>query len=298
MGLCDSPTQGQYVCASAPGTNSSYALPPPPLGTSADAGNQQRGGEGGVVAPTTTVSSTITDPASQGSGSAPSPTQDGLASNCNNFASVKGGDTCFDWAKVHGITPEQLYAWNPVLGLNGADCSTKFWSSEYYCIGVRPTQTTPVTAPGPTQSGIAPNCNKYAQAQKGDVCDTFAARNSISNAQLYAWNAALGSSGQNCGSSLWADEWYCVGISAPATGSTTSSSKTTRVTAPGPTQTGIAANCTKYAEALSGEACGSFASRNGITTTQLYSWNTVLGPKGENCQTSFWAQEYYCVGVS
>ncbi|KAK7969964.1 Peptidoglycan-binding Lysin subgroup [Apiospora saccharicola] len=189
----------------ASGQTCSYALPPPPLGTSADAGNQQRGREGGVVAPTTTVSSTITHPASQGSGSAPSPTQDGLASNCNNFASVKGGDTCFDRAKAYGITPEQLYAYHARH------------------------------RPGPTQSGIDPNCNKYAPAQKGDVCDTFAARSSISNAQLYAWNAALGSSGQNCGSSLWADEWYCVGISAPAAGSTASSSKITRVTAPGPT---------------------------------------------------------------
>lgn len=39
---------------SAPGTNSSYALPTPPLGTVADAGNQHRGGPGGIVTPTST----------------------------------------------------------------------------------------------------------------------------------------------------------------------------------------------------------------------------------------------------
>ncbi|KAK8082817.1 hypothetical protein PG996_001598 [Apiospora saccharicola] len=221
--------------------SNSYALPPPPLGTSADAGNQQRGREGGVVAPTTTVSSTITHPASQGSGSAPSPTQDGLASNCNNFASVKGGDTCFDRAKAYGITPEQLYACKPNILLHPYFIPKATDRSQQQ--GIRYWDSTEQTAPpnharhrpGPTQSGIDPNCNKYAPAQKGDVCDTFAARSSISNAQLYAWNAALGSSGQNCGSSLWADEWYCVGISAPAAGSTASSSKITRVTAPGPT---------------------------------------------------------------
>ncbi|KAK8097735.1 uncharacterized protein PG998_013221 [Apiospora kogelbergensis] len=274
MGLCDSPTPGH-----APGTNISYALPPPPLGTSADAGNQQRGGAGGVVVPTTTVSGTITDPASHGSGSAPSPTQDGLASDCNNFASVKAGDNCVDWAKAHGVTPGQLYACrfttpllfvpgahvaarsddarrgagNPVLGLNGANCSTHFWASEYYCIGVRPTPTAPVTAPGATQSGVAPNCNKYAQAQADDGCEAFAARHLISAAQLYAWNAVLGPAGQNCRTSLWAAEWYCVGISAPhgsgggGGGPTTTTTTTTRRVgaAPGPTQTGIVANCAK-----------------------------------------------------
>ncbi|KAI1382676.1 uncharacterized protein F4822DRAFT_440959 [Hypoxylon trugodes] len=300
LGLCDNPTLGQYVCASAPGTNSSYVLPPPPLGTDADAGNQQRGGPGGVVTPTSTVSTTITDPASQGSASAPSPTQDGLVSNCNNYAIVKTGDTCFDFAKDHGVTTDQLYAWNPVLGLNGANCSTNFWASEYYCIGVWATATTSVTAPGPTQSGIVANCDKYAQTQQGDGCDTFASRNSISNAQLYAWNAVLGSKGENCGSSLWANEWYCVGISAPPASPTTStrSSSTTKVTAPGPTQTGIADNCNKYAEAAVGDTCSGFATKNGITTTQLYAWNTVLGANGENCASSFWGNEYYCVGTS
>ncbi|KAI0124099.1 hypothetical protein BJ170DRAFT_697065 [Xylariales sp. AK1849] len=307
MGLCDSPTLGQYICASAPGTNSSYSLAPPPLGTGADAGNQQRGGAGGIVTPTTTVSGTITDPASQGSSSAPSPTQDGLVSNCNNYAVVTSGDTCFDFAKAHSLTSDQLYAWNPVLGLNGANCSTNFWASEYYCIGVWVTATTPVTAPGPTQTGIVSNCAKYAEARSGDICDTFAARNSISNAQLYAWNAVLGSTGQNCGSSLWADEYYCVGISAPAgttttvtptTTTKTTSSSTAHVTAPGPTQSGVANDCNKYAEALSGDTCSVFASRNSITTTQLYTWNMVLGANGENCASSLWAQEYYCVGAS
>ncbi|KAI0437932.1 hypothetical protein F4803DRAFT_536864 [Xylaria telfairii] len=298
IGLCDGPTLGQYVCASAPGTNSSFALPPPPLGTDADAGNQQRGGPGGVVTPTTTVSTTITDPASHGTGSAPSPTQDGLVSDCNNYAIAKTGDTCFDFAKAHGLTTGQLYAWNPVLGLEGANCSTNFWASEYYCIGIWATATAPVTAPGPTQSGIVTNCAKFARAQKGDTCDVFAARNSISNAQLYAWNSVLGPAGQNCGSSLWADEWYCVGISAPPATTTTNAPTTTKVVPPGPTQSGIVANCNKFAAAIAGDTCNMFAMRNGITTAQLYAWNKVLGSNGENCASYLWEKEYYCVGIS
>jgi LysM repeat protein len=157
------------------------------------------------------------------------------------------------------------------------------------------TTTSQVTAPGPTQTGIVSNCNAFAQAISGDSCDAFAQRNSITDANLYAWNSVLGSSGQNCGTSLWAQEWYCVGISGGSAAPTTTKSS---VTPPGPTQTGIAANCNKYAAAISGDSCNAFAQRNGITDANLYAWNTVLGTNGANCGTSLWAQEYYCIGVS
>ncbi|ORY61421.1 uncharacterized protein BCR38DRAFT_487174 [Pseudomassariella vexata] len=307
LGLCDSLTAGQYVCISSPGTNGTFTLPDPPLGTDADAGNQQRGGAGGVVTPTTTITTTAN---SVSGGSAPSPTQDGLVSNCNNYASATVGEGCYDFATSHNIEPTQLYAWNPVLGLNGIDCTTALWASEYYCIGTqKSTATTPITAPGPTQSGIVSNCNKYAAAIASDGCDVFAARNEITNAELYTWNPILGVNGENCLSSLWADEYYCVGVAPLVSGSVTtttslvSSSKTTAtsttsVTAPGPTQTGIVASCNKFAEATGGIGCYDFAVANGITTAQLYAWNAVLGDNGENCGTLFWAEEYYCIGVS
>lgn len=307
LGLCDSLTEGQYVCITSPGTTGTFTLPAPPLGTDADANNQQRGGAGGIVTPTTTVTTTA-DPVS--GGSAPSPTQDGLVTNCNNYASATAGQGCYDFATGHNILPTQLYAWNPVLGLDGTDCTTALWASEYYCIGTwTATSTAPATAPGPTQTGITSDCNKYASAISGDGCEAFAARNSITTAELYAWNSVLGADGANCGTSLWADEYYCVGVAAPASSTTpaatttttkTSSSSSTavRVTAPGPTQTGIVASCNKYAEATGGIGCYDFATNNGITPTQLYTWNPVLGSNGENCGSSFWADEYYCVGVS
>jgi hypothetical protein len=62
----------------------------------------------------------------------------------------------FDFSKIHNILPAQLYAWNSVLGLNGADCSTKFWAGELHCIGA--TATVPVSAPGPAQTGITASC--------------------------------------------------------------------------------------------------------------------------------------------
>ncbi|KAK9416014.1 hypothetical protein SUNI508_09974 [Seiridium unicorne] len=197
--LCTDPCDCIYGPAhSAPGTKGSYTLPPSPLGPDADAGNQQRGGQSGIVTPTSTVTETGGNAASEGATTARSPTQYGLTSDCNNYAIAKAGDECEAFAAQHSLSPAQLCAWNPVLGLNGANCSTNLWASEYYCIGVRPA-TTAV-------------CNKYAQAISGDSCDVFASRNSIPNAPLYAWNAVLGSKGENCGTSLWADEWYCVDI--------------------------------------------------------------------------------------
>lgn len=127
-GLCDSLTPNQYICTTAPGTGTTgapYTLAPPPLGTDANAGNQQRGGSGGVVTPTSTATSSG-DPASEGSG--PTPTQDGIAAGCNNYALASAdGKGCYDFATDHGIAPSALYAWNPVLGLDGVDCTTALW---------------------------------------------------------------------------------------------------------------------------------------------------------------------------
>ena len=185
MGLCDTLTVGQYICvryapspyhshpaplqhitsstlrlihahqptsSSPPGTTGVYSLAPPPLGTSADAGNQQRGGAGGVVTPTTTVTTTG-NPASGGPGQ--TLTQDGIATNCNNYASAASGEGCHDFAVSHGVAPTQFYAWNPVLGSDGANCSTAFWASEYYCVGTSATATGTSSSSSSSSSGGA-----------------------------------------------------------------------------------------------------------------------------------------------
>jgi LysM repeat protein len=148
------------------------------------------------------------------------------------------------------------------------------------------------------QSGINPQCTKYAEAASGEYCSEFAPKYSITTTQLYAWNPILGANGANCGTEFQAGVYYCVG--APSTASTTSTSAptTTSVSAPGPTQSGITSSCNKFAEAIANDACGTFATRNGITTAQLYAWNAVLGSSGQNCASSLWAGDYYCVGVS
>jgi LysM repeat protein len=271
-----------------------------------------------------TTSPTSSSTTSKSTTSLPFPTQSGIIATCNKFKDAESGDFCSKFAADNGITIQQLYAWNSILGPNGENCGTQFQAGVDYCIGVSATSTTKLSTsstsslPFPTQSGIIATCNKFKDAESGDYCSKFASDNGITTQQLYAWNAILGSNGENCGTQFQAGVDYCVGVSATSTTkSSTSSTSTTKI----PTQTGIAANCNKIAVAKNGDFCFQFAQDNStyfyffcytprniyaladncasdITPQQLYTWNPVLGPNGENCNLQFQAGEGYCVSVS
>lgn len=65
------------------------------------------------------------------SSSSPSPTQDGLASNCAKFYKVQSGDGCYDIADDSGISLNDFYSFNPAVG---SDCA-KLWPDYYVCVG-------------------------------------------------------------------------------------------------------------------------------------------------------------------
>ncbi|KAM7192192.1 lysM domain-containing protein-like protein [Rhypophila sp. PSN 637] len=311
-GFCDALVPGDYICKSPPG--GSYIPTPPAANSSASEAGQSRGGGN-------SAGSNPNGPGDAGPQGG-LPRQAGIVAGCTAFQTPASGVGCFDFATGNGITPTQLYTWNPVLGAHGENCTTQFWLGYAYCIrgpgfsssssssSTRPTTSTGVVAPGPTQTGIVSGCTKFAKANSGEACSAFASRIGITTAQLHAWNTVLGPNGENCASSFWADEHYCVAgpamvmtttrkpTSTSAIKTSSTSATSTKVTPPGPTQTGIVANCNKYAKANSGEFCSAFATRVGITEANLYKWNTVLGTNGANCGSSFWADEYYCVGVS
>jgi hypothetical protein len=152
----------------APGVNGTYTLAPPPLGTSPNAGNQQRGGQGkpalasypagntknltlsltgGVVTPTTTIALGPSTPVP-----APGPTQTGVSPLCNAWQTPAQGLGCVDFATLNGISSSQLYTWNPVLGPSGENCATQFWFQEYYCVGVVQGNGSVVMTTSPTTS--------------------------------------------------------------------------------------------------------------------------------------------------
>jgi hypothetical protein len=69
----------------------------------------------------------------------------------------------------------------------------------------------------------------------------------------------------DCGG-LWLEEAYCV---KAVTASSTATSAASSVTAPAPTQSGIPTTCNAFDVAKDGDGCEIFASRNGITVSQL-----------------------------
>ncbi|KAG7001882.1 hypothetical protein G7Y79_00030g064150 [Physcia stellaris] len=274
----------------APG--GSYVPPPNPTGDT-NAGGQERGGPGGAdptgITGTQTILVTST-PLGQAPTAAPAPTQPGIATDCNSYAKAVTGDSCAKFAQGNNITPQNLYDWNTVLGADGKNCSTQLFADYYYCVGVAgsgssqtstTSSSTTTTAPSPTQSGITSFCNKYSETKSGDSCSKFAQDNNISPNDLYTWNPVLGSGGSNCNTQLFADYYYCVGIAPPT-----------------PTQAGIASNCNDYAKAVGGDYCSKFAQDHGISVDHLYAWNAVLGSGGSGCDTQFFKDYFYCVGVS
>lgn len=221
QGTCDL-LQVQYICITPPG--GAY-IPPPTNATSTNSTSQQRGGGDGSSTGNSTVGTgnpTVTVPAG---GAAPSPTQSGIISSCRLYSNTSIGDTCDDFAQEHSISLSDFFAWNTMLGTNGADCSTEFWSGYFYCVGTsvsatttttsstRTTTTTPTTtaasAPSPTQSGIVSTCDKYAIAPVGGTCYDFANSNGITTTEFYTWNTQLGADGENCSSEFWAGYYYC-----------------------------------------------------------------------------------------
>ncbi|KAI0424844.1 hypothetical protein F5Y09DRAFT_353023 [Xylaria sp. FL1042] len=173
--------------------------------------------------PDSPSSTTTVSPSTTTSSGPPGPTHSGQPANCNKWHIIMENDTCPSLEKEYGITAEQFFAWNPAVS---KDCITNFWLGSAYCVGVssstttsklttsKPTITsTRPSVPTPTQDGNAvSSCSAYGQAKDEDNCSVFAERNSISDAELYAWNAVLGSGGENCGNSLWSGYWYCIGI--------------------------------------------------------------------------------------
>ncbi|KAH8899990.1 hypothetical protein GQ53DRAFT_593861, partial [Thozetella sp. PMI_491] len=297
QGLCDS-LLTQYVCVGPPG--GAYIPPPASNATSSDSGQERGGGSGSSTGSGGVAGGGRNATVVPIGGKAPTPTQSGITPLCTEYAMASKGDGCYSLTQLWRIPESDFFAWNTILGSNGENCSTMLFADYFYCIdivrasstAIPTTTSTGVTAPGPTQSGIISTCNKFAESISGLGCADFAAAEGITTAQLYAWNPVLGANGENCGTELWANEYYCVGVSSSTPVTTTSA-----VVAPGPTQSGIISTCNKFAESISGLGCADFAAAEGITTAQLYSWNPVLGANGENCGTELWANEYYCVGV-
>ncbi|KAI4858574.1 hypothetical protein F4820DRAFT_442209 [Hypoxylon rubiginosum] len=145
----------------------------------------------------------------------PTPTQDGMVSNCNKFHFVYNGQTCATIAALYSISVAQFVQWNPAAK---SDCSG-LWGSTYACVGVIGTTPTPsvttttsvgngIATPTPTQPSMVNNCDSFYYVASGDYCASIASKSGISLAQFVEWNPSVGSS---C-TGLWLDAYVCISI--------------------------------------------------------------------------------------
>lgn len=228
----------------------------------------------------------------------PTPTRPGIVGNCDSFHKVIDGDTCSGIARSAGISLAQLVEYNPEIK---SDCSG-LWLDYYICvsiIGVGPTTTTTkpiaptngVTTPTPIRPGMVDNCDAFHMVVDGDECGNIAHKYGIAMSQFTQWNPEIKS---DC-SGLWADYYVCVSIIGidPKPVTTTTTSAGNGIATPTPTRAGMVGNCDAFYMVKSGDECGKIASAHGITTDQLYKWNTEIGTTCPGLRPDY----YICVSI-
>lgn len=190
---------------------------------------------GGGGGPTTTTgrpagppTTTTTEPGPTATAAVPtpSPVHAGSAPNCNKWAEAGDGDYCWKMADDAGIALSDFYAWNAVLA--GGDGCNMIWPGYFYCVGVGsasptattaappPTTTAPAAPPKPTQTqaGIPANCAQFARAPvSGASCWQLANDNGLTLDQFYRLNPVVGPEGENCGTQIWPEYYYCIALS-------------------------------------------------------------------------------------
>lgn len=135
------------------------------------------------------------------------------------------------------------------------------------------------------------NCNKFYFVNMGDTCDVIASANSISFANLLAWNPEVKS---DC-TGLWAEVNVCVGVIGftPTTTRATTTSAGNGIATPAPIQPGMVGNCDAFHKVASGNTCATIASQYGVSVAQLTTWNPEIGA---GC-TGIWLDYYICVSI-
>lgn len=227
------------------------------------------------------------------------------------------GETCDNMSASWGISVQEFTKLNP-----GVTCPNLQAGKSYCVVGeytddggqttpppsptttsakpTTPTTTPPTTmrtstiistAPNPSNSpampGIVGNCDRFYKIQSGDGCDSIAQKNGITPAQFKSWNTEINASCSN----LWLDYYVCVhvpGATTPPTTTTTGPSPSNS-----PLMPGVVGTCNRFYKVQSGDGCDSIAQKNGITTTQLKSWNTEINASCSN----LWLDYYICTGI-
>jgi hypothetical protein len=246
--------------------------------------------------PTTTTKDTATTTLPANGIKTPSPIQNNMNKNCNKFHQVMSTTTCTSIENYYNIPLSTFLSWNPAVGTGCKSLLTNYW----VCVGIvgwkPPTKTTTktptttkapsngISTPQPIQPKMVSNCNKFHPVSKTTTCSSIQNYYSISFADFYKWNPAVGA---KC-SDLWAGYNVCVGVIGGTPTKPGNGIKT-----PSPIQTGMTTSCKKFHQVASTTTCTSIQKYYKISLAQLVKWNPTVG---KGC-TGLWAKYWVCVGV-
>ncbi|KAK8116045.1 LysM domain protein [Apiospora sp. TS-2023a] len=157
-----------------------------------------------------------------------SPSQPGLAENCDKFHLVESSDSCYSLAQSNGISLDQFYKWNPYIDTSKPsptpspfihidvrlevstdretlklDCGN-LWADYWVCVGAPGGEK----RPSPLMPGVVDECKKFHKVQPGDSCYSIEQAAGISFQQFRQWNTQTNAQCSN----LWADYHVCTGV--------------------------------------------------------------------------------------
>ncbi|KAF4946570.1 hypothetical protein FGADI_11084 [Fusarium gaditjirri] len=239
---------------------------------------------------TTTKAATSTKPTAT-SDLKYSPTQSGIAKNCNKYHQVQKTTTCISIEKYYKLPLADFYKWNPAVGKNCQSLLVGYW----VCVSVTgwtPTPTTPdnangIKTPSPIQEGMTKSYFKFHPVSKTTTYSSIQSYYKVNLVDFYKWNPVVGSQCKN----LWAGYNVCVGVigQKPKPSPTSSSGAQT----PSPIQNGMVKECKKFHFVKSTTTCTSILEYYKISMANLYKWNPAIGSR---C-TALWAQYWVCVAA-
>ncbi|OJJ00945.1 hypothetical protein ASPVEDRAFT_596129 [Aspergillus versicolor CBS 583.65] len=262
---CAFPFVGYWVCVGQP-LNTTFTYYPSDIGTTT---MPEPTNHTSTVFPTNTTTWM------------PSPTQGGLAQNCQNYYQANKTDTCATIIdRFYYLTENELHDWNPGLKDDCSGLSAGF----YYCVaafpsGQEPMPPTVTTVPSPTSTGTVKECAAWYRAREQDTCIYISLKfGTFSTKEFINWNPSVH---EDC-SLLQTDQWYCVAI--PDTPKTRTEPFPTAMPTLFPRQPNIIKSCTWFWPVLNGDTCASIIKKNGITLAQFMAWNPDLVDKSGVCR--------------
>ena len=226
-----------------------------------------------------------------------------LPNQCTTYA-MSSTDDCWSVSTNNNISYAAFLNYNPTIN---SDCSNLPPNGSVVCVTSPAGTYTPVfvpgtnqtaigvytdsavPAPGPSAFGTTPNCGVWYQVQIADFCSRISISAQVSLDLFLLINPSIDAACDNLVPGLW----YCTHPTffwnETSSGNTTSPSTT--LPAPAPTQSGTTKSCFAWHVIVSGDSCALLQETLGVTMTQLVAWNTGLEA---NCSNLILG-DAYCV---